>query len=201
MEALLKNLKSRNMNGYFVKDRDEAKKKVLSLIDKSQQIAFGGSITLDEIGIMDELRNGSYKLIDRDLIHSNHFMKRWVMKASPTQGTYLTGTNAITEEGEIFNVDGMGNRVNAIQFGPDKVIIVVGKNKIVKDIHEAIKRVENIAAPKNTARLKKNTPCVKEGHCVDCRSPERICNIWSIIKFQNHADRIHVIIIDEDLGY
>ena len=189
------------MNGYFVKNRQEAKEKVLGLIDKTQQIAFGGSITLDEIGIMDELRNGDYKLIDRDLVVSNHFMKRWVMKNSPTQGIYLTGTNAITEDGEIFNVDGLGNRVNAINFGPDKVIIVIGKNKIVKDIHEAIKRVENIAAPKNTIRLNKKTPCVKEGHCVDCRSPERICNIFTIIKFLNHADRIHVIVVDEDLGY
>jgi hypothetical protein len=190
------------MNAYLVKDKAEAKALALSLIDKKKQISFGGSETLRDIGLLDELRNNSrYKLIDRDLLNTNQFMKHRVMKDEGTRGIYLSGTNALTEDGRIVNMDGWGNRVNSIQYGPDKVIIVIGKNKIVKDLDAAITRIAEVASPPNTKRLKLKTPCVKTGKCEDCRSPERICNILSIILFQREKDRIHVIIVDEDLGY
>jgi L-lactate utilization protein LutB len=201
IESTIKSLKERNINAYSVKNKQEAKDKVLSLLDENMQISFGGSITLNEIGIFEELRKGSYKLIDRDQANDNKYLKHFMMKLGSSQGAYLSGTNALTEDGKIVNVDGWGNRVNAIQYGPDKVIIVVGKNKIVKDLETALKRVETIAAPKNTKRLNKKTPCFKSGKCEDCRSPERICNIISVIQFQNDPNRMHVIIVDEELGY
>lgn len=201
VEKVIKNLKSRNISGYFVKSKQEAKNKVIELIDQKEIISVGGSITLDEIQLLDELRNGDYNFIDRAQIKDNVSMKHWVMKNAATHGTFITGTNALTEDGQIYNVDGWGNRVNGIQYGPDKVIIVMGRNKIVKNLEEADKRVKEIAAPKNTVRLNKKTPCVKTGKCMDCRSPDRICNIISVVQFQNNPDRIHVIIVDEDLGY
>jgi len=201
MKQLLKSLKSRNINGYFVNDKSEAKEKVVSLIDKDKIISFGGSLSLVDIGIFDELRNGSYKLIDRDLLQKNQYMKNFVQKANLNEAIFLSGTNAITEDGLIVNVDGAGNRVNAIQYGPKKVIIVIGKNKIVKDLNHAIKRIGEVAAPPNTKRLNLKTPCATTGKCVDCRSSDRICNIISVIQFQRDPDRMHLIIVNEDLGY
>ena len=203
MEELIKALKSRRMNGYMVKDRKEAFIKVMELIDTDRPIAAGGSETLNQIGILDELRSSydKYKFVDRDQIKDNKFMKRYVMDNLPSECTYLSGTNAITKDGRLINIDGYGNRVNGIACGTKKVIIVVGKNKIVNDLESGMVRVRNIAAPPNTKRLNKKTPCINANQCMDCRSPERICNVISIVEFQNDADRIHVIIVDEDLGY
>jgi len=201
IKTTIDNLKSRNINGYFVGTIEEAKNKAILLIDVSKEVAVGGSITLNDVGILEELQNPKYNYIDRAITGRNFSMKHWVMKRSATSGTYLSGTNAITKDGMIVNVDGWGNRVNAIQYGPDKVIIVVGKNKIVNDLEVARKRIADIAAPPNTKRLNKKTPCATTGKCSDCRSPERICNILSVIQFQNNPDRMHVIIVDENLGY
>ena len=201
MKKVIRALKERRMNGYFVENKEEAKKKVIELIDKAKQISCGGSVTLEEIGIFDELRNGNYNFIDRDLAKTNFYMKHWVMKNCTSSGVYLSGSNALTEDGKIVNMDGWGNRVNAINYGPEKVIIVVGRNKIVPDLDGAIDRIAKVASPKNTRRLLKNTPCVKNGECMDCRSSDRICNILSVIQFQKDADRVHVIIVDEELGY
>jgi len=114
---------------------------------------------------------------------------------------YFTSTNAITEKGELYNVDGNGNRVAAMLYGPDKVIIIAGINKIVENIEEAIKRNERVSAPANCKRLNRATPCVKVGHCIDCSSEERICNEYTIIRRQGNKDRIHVIFLNEELGY
>ncbi|MBD3164903.1 lactate utilization protein [Candidatus Woesearchaeota archaeon] len=201
MDKVIAALKSRNMNGYFVKDREEAREKALSLIDKDMQISFAGSVTLRETGLLDELRKGGYKLIDRDLAKPNLYMKHWVMKNYANKGIFLSGSNALTEDGKIVNMDGWGNRVNGINYGPEKVIIVAGRNKIVKDLDAAVQRIARVASPKNTKRLGKGTPCAEKGECVDCRSPDRICNILSVVQFQNIPDRIHVIIVNEELGY
>lgn len=201
MDEVISALKSRNINAYFVSDKESAKSKALDIIEKGKPISFGGSITLNQIGLIEELKSGEYNLIDRDLCDSNKFMKQWVMKNSNSGGTYISGANAITKDGKIVNMDGWGNRVNAINYGPEKIIIITGKNKIVNDLNEAVERIEMIAAPKNTKRLGKKTPCVDSGKCVDCRSSERICNILSVVQFQNDSSRMHIILVDEELGY
>ena len=114
---------------------------------------------------------------------------------------YFTSTNAITENGELYNVDGNGNRVAAMLYGPDKVIVICGVNKIVKDLNEAIERNKRVAAPINAKRLNKDTPCAKVGYCMDCKSKDRICNEYTVIKRQRNKDRIHVIFMNENLGY
>ena len=200
MEKIIKALKSRNMNGYFVNNKEEALQKALGLIEKDKKICFGGSATLQQMGILDKLRKDKYKLIEREDI-SSFYTKHFLLKNASTDGIYLSGTNAITEDGKIINIDGWGNRVNAINYGPEKVIVVVGKNKVVKNIDEGIKRISEKAAPPNTKRLNHNTPCAKTGKCEDCRSQERICNILSIVQFQRDPNRIHVIIVNEELGY
>lgn len=200
IKKILKALKERRMNGYFVRSRYEAKQKVLSLIDKKGWISWGGSKTIEDIGIFDALRKGDYRIIDRESV-SNSKTRDFLMKNAYSVGTYISGTNAITEDGKIVNMDGRGNRVNAINYGPDKVIIVVGKNKIVKNLDAALIRIADTASTQNTKRLNKKTPCVDEDKCMDCRSTERICNIISIVQYQNDPNRIHVIIVDEDLGY
>lgn len=201
MEKVAEALKSRNINAHIVSTKEEARQKALSLIDPKEKVNFGGSITLKDTGLLEELRKKDYKLIDRDLLNSSFYMKQWVMKNSAAEGVYLSGANAITEEGMIVNMDGWGNRINAINYGPDKVIIIAGKNKIVNNLDSAIERIKKVAGPMNTKRLKKNTPCAKTGECSDCRSDERICNILSVVQFQNNPDRIHVILVEENLGY
>jgi L-lactate utilization protein LutB len=200
IKKVLKALKDRRMNGYFVMNREEAKQKVLSLIDQKSWISWGGSKTIEEIGVFDVLRNGNYRIIDRESV-SNPTTRDFLMKNAYSVGTFISGTNAITEDGKIVNMDGRGNRINAINYGPDKVIIVVGKNKIVKNLDAALVRIANTASTQNTKRLNRKTPCVDKDKCMDCRSTERICNIISIVQFQNDPNRIHVIIVDEDLGY
>ena len=196
---IVKAFKERNIKAYLVKNREAAKKKAISLIPRDWTIAFGGSMTLNEVGIMEELRKGGYKLIDRESI-SSAFTRHFAMKASMNCGVFLSSANAVTEDGQIVNVDGWGNRVNSIAYGPETVILVVGKNKIVKDLDAALKRLREIS-PRNTKRLMKKTPCAETGICTDCRSPDRICNVLSIIQFQNDPNRMHVIIADEELGY
>ena len=114
---------------------------------------------------------------------------------------YLTSTNAITMDGELYNVDGNGNRVAAMIYGPKKVIVVAGKNKIVENVEEAVKRNEEICAVKNSIRLNKGNPCEKVGHCVHCKSPSRICRAYTVIGFNRTFERIHIILVNEDLGY
>jgi hypothetical protein len=201
MEKIIAALKDRNMNGYMARDCSEAKELMLKLIPEGSKVSWGGSRTMEAIGIYDELRKGDYRVIDRDLIVDNKYMKNFLMSTGIFESIYLSGTNALTQDGMIVNMDGRGNRVNGIAYGPKKVIIAVGKNKIVPDLASARKRIGDMASPPNTKHLKKDTPCAKTGVCSDCRSPDRICNIFSVIEFQNDPERIHVIIIDEELGY
>ncbi len=182
MEQLIKSLKSRNMNGYFVKDKEEALKKALELIEDAQLVGFGGSVTLQEIGIFDNL--GS-KLLDKT---DPEFHYKCL-----SADVFLSSTNALTEEGKIVNVDGRSNRVAALSFGPKKVIIIAGKNKIVKDEHAGLDRIKKICIPKNLERLR------NQGKN-DWTSDNMWCNV-SIIERQRDNNRIHVIIVDEELGY
>ena len=147
------------------------------------------------------LRKGDYQLLDRYKEGLTPSDIKEVFRKSFFADAYLTSSNAVTEKGELYNVDGNGNRVAAMLYGPDQVIVVVGINKIVKDVEQAILRVKEIAAPANNKRLNKPNPCTKIGYCADCNSPDRICNEYTLIKRQGVKGRIHVIIVNKELGY
>lgn len=201
VKRTIENLEKNNMNGYFVQTEEEALKKIEELISEGDTVSVGGSMTLFETGVIELLRNGKYNFLDRYEEGLNPEGIKEVFRKSFFADAYFTGTNAITENGELYNVDGNGNRVAAMLYGPDKVIVLAGRNKIVKDLDQAILRVKETAAPANNVRLNKNNPCMKTGRCMDCKLEGRICNEYTVIKRQNNKDRIHVIIINKDLGY
>ncbi len=197
MNALQRN----KIKPYYAETRDELYEIVRSLIKDDKLITAGGSMTLKESGVTDLLMN-EYKgiYIDRSEGATSEEIEDILRKAFVSD-TFFASTNALTEEGELYNVDGKGNRVSAMIFGPKQVILVVGVNKIVADIGEAIMRVEQIAAPKNTVRLSCDTPCALTGGCAHCHSDGRICCSYVRLGQQRVADRIKVIIVNENLGY
>ena len=199
IDKTIQALEKNNIKSFFVKNKDQARELVLSIINKDDIVGTGGSLTLDQCGIRDELRK-EYNFLDWFKQNISEDERQEILRKTLTCDTFLTGSNAVTEDGKLFNVDGRGNRVSAMTFGPKKVIIVVGKNKIVKNLEEARQRVRNIAAPLNTKRLGKKTPCVKTGKCMDCSSPDRICR-QTLIQEQQKPGRMNLIIVDEDLGY
>lgn len=158
-------------------------------------------MTLFETGVIDHLRSGRYNFLDRYKEGLTDSDIKEIYRKSFFADAYFTSSNAITEDGEIYNVDGNGNRVAAMIYGPDKVIIVAGINKIVKDLDEAIERNREMAAPANAKRLNKNTPCAKIGYCMDCTSADRICRNYVLIKNQGRKDRMYVIFVNKNLGY
>lgn len=197
IEALRKN----GINGYLVSGKDELIDKINELTNEGDTVACGGSMTLFETGVIEHLRSGRYNFLDRYAEGLSEEDIKKIFRGAFYSDVYFSGTNAITESGELYNVDGNGNRVAAMLYGPDKVIIIAGANKIVKNIEEAVSRNERVCAPINCMRLNKATPCVKVGHCMNCSSPDRICNEYTVIKKQRDKNRIHVIFINEDLGY
>jgi len=201
IENVIKNLEKNNMRGYYVKDNVELMEVVKEIVSEGDTIGFGGSMTLFETGMMDFLRQGNYNLLDRYVEGLSPLDIKELYRKAFSANVYLTSTNALTEAGELFNVDGNGNRVAAMIWGPDKVIVICGTNKIVKDEAAAVERNKRIAAPANATRLSTNTPCKKLGYCVDCNSPERICCSYVTIKKQRVQDRIHVVIVDGEYGY
>lgn len=197
IEALKKN----NMNGYYAKNRDEVIELIKDIVSEGSKVAVGGSETLSELGILEHLRSGRYDFLDRYKEGLTREEVTNIFKQSFLADAYLSSCNAITENGELYNVDGNGNRVAAMLYGPDKVIVICGINKIVKDVDEAIKRNREISAPMNAKRLNKKTPCAKVGYCMNCNSPERICNEYTLIKKQRSSERMYVIFLNENLGY
>lgn len=194
-------LKTNNMNGYLVRTKEELIEKIEELAKEGSTVACGGSTSLFECGVIDHLRSGRYKFLDRyeEGLSRQEITK--IFKESFLSDVYFSSSNAVTEDGKLYNVDGNGNRVAAMLFGPDKVIVVVGINKIVKDIDEAVKRNREISAPANAKRLNKKTPCAKVGYCMDCKSSEKICREFTVIASQGRADRIHVIFMNDNIGY
>ena len=201
IERTMKALEKNNMCAYLVNNEEELLNQIDELINEGDLVACGGSMTLFETNVIDYLRNGKYNFLDRYQANlSDDDMKEIYIKSFYADA-YFASTNAVTENGELYNVDGNGNRVAAMLYGPDKVILVVGVNKIVKDINEAINRNKEICAPANTKRLSCKTPCASTGHCMDCSSPGRICCEYTLIKRQRTAGRMHVIFLNENFGY
>src|SRR6056297_3676058 len=199
-KSIIKNLKKRKINGFYYSTKEEALEKALSLIEKNSTISWGGSSTIDEIGLLDAVKNGEYKVIDRDTAENSE--ERWeIMRKAFFADNYITSSNALTIDGELVNIDGNGNRVAAMSFGPKKVIIIVGMNKVVRDLDCAVKRVQNQAAPPNVQRLNLDTSCSKTGYCMDCFTDDCICGQILVTRFAKPKDRIKVVIVGEELGY
>ena len=196
-QRVIKGLSSRNMTGYYAESREAALSLALSLIPEGSSIAMGGAMSAHEIGLVEALKNGSYHFIDRDAMAD----KRAAMLAAYDADFFLTSANAMTEDGVMVNIDGDANRVSAIANGPKKVICIVGMNKICKDLDGAMKRARNVAAPINAQRFGLSTPCAKTGACMDCKSPDTICCQFLITRFSRHTDRIHVILVNDALGF
>ena len=196
-QKVIKGLQSRNMTGYYAATKEEALARALSLIPEGSSVTMGGAMSAHEIGLVEALKAGNYRFIDRDAMAD----KRAAMLAAYDADFFLTSANAMTEDGEMVNIDGNANRVSAIAQGPKKVLVIVGMNKICGDLDGAMKRARNVAAPINAQRFGLNTPCAKTGACMNCKSPDTICCQFLITRFSRHADRIHVILVNDELGF
>ena len=209
INKIIENLKNNNMDAYYVTNKAEALALTEKLLKKGDTISCGGSVTLSEVGIDKLMRNGDYNFLDRSKPGLTADQIDEIYAKTFTADAYLCSANALTEKGELINVDGRANRVSAITYGPKSVICVVGVNKIVKDIKEGFRRVKTVAAPLTTKRLGCNTPCAKTGVCIavdgdiadGCMSDQRICASYVICGRQRLVNRIKVIIVDEKLGY
>lgn len=199
-EHIIHSLQSRHMNGYYAATKEEALQTALSLIPENSSVSWGGSASAAEIGLLDAVRNGNYTVIDRETA-ATPAERRQLMKQGLTAEVFLMGTNAITEDGQLVNLDGNGNRVAALCYGPDKVIILAGLNKVSATLEDAIHRVRCTAAPINAQRFPGNTPCRKTGCCGDCRKDDCICSQLVITRLSMDPNRIHVILVGEPLGF
>ena len=196
-QKVIKGLESRNMMGYYAADKEEALKKALELIPEGSSIAMGGAMSAHEIGLVEAVKNGNYRFVDRDKAED----KRAAMIESYDADIFLASTNAMTEDGVLINIDGNSNRVSMMAQGPKKVIFIVGMNKVCSDVDAAMKRARNVAAPINAQRFGLQTPCSKTGSCMNCKSPDTICCQILITRYSRHAGRIHVILVNDNLGF
>lgn len=194
-------LENKNYDVYVLNSKEEVPAKVEEIIENGSTVSYGGSMSIIEAGVLNLLRNGKYNLLDRNKEGLTNEEIGKIFRESFFADYYITSSNAITENGELVNLDGNGNRVAAMIFGPKKVIVVAGINKIVKDIDEAYDRVRNTASPINAKRLNKNTPCTHCGECMDCSSKERICNHLTVTYRQNVKGRGIVILVMDEIGY
>lgn len=200
-DKVIKGLNQRNMDGYYCTTPEEAKKLVDSMIEKDETVSFGGSMTLNEMGIKDMLRQRKdINLLDRDTCKSQDEVEE-VFRKSFYADTYLMSTNAMTEDGQLINIDGNGNRVAALIFGPKKVIIVTSLDKICPSMDAAMLRARTYASPINCIRLDRKTPCVADGDCHNCFSPDSICNQFVITRRSRDKGRISVIMVEGTFGY
>lgn len=195
-KTVIKGLESRNMTGYYASTKEEALRQALQLIPEESTIAMGGCRSASEIGLIETLQNGKYHYLDRSKMDP-----REGMLAAYDADIFLSSANAITSDGILVNIDGNSNRVSAIAQGPKKVVFIVGMNKVCDDLDGAMKRARNVAAPINAQRFDIDTPCKKTGKCFDCKSPDTICCQFLITRYSKHTDRIHVILVNDTLGF
>ena len=199
VERTINALKKNRFEALYVPDSKAALEEVMRQIPDGATVGIGGSVTLNQIGLFDALKNRKVQLIWPIQAKSDEERLELTRK-SFSSDIFLTGTNAVTEDGKLYNVDATGNRVGAMVIGPKKVIVVCGVNKIVPDIEGAAERVRYWAAPQNAKRLKRKTPCAETGFCADCSSPERICNIYVTLAKKPIRTELEVILVGESLG-
>lgn len=200
VERTIHALKKNNFEALFVPDSKAAFEEVMKRIPDGSTVGVGGSVTLMQIGLLNALERRNVRLIWPIQQAKNMDERMELIRKSFSSDFFLTSTNAITEDGKLFNVDATGNRVGAMFIGPKKTIIVSGVNKIVKDIDAAEKRVREWTAPQNAKRLNRKTPCVETGVCADCSSPDRICNIYVTLAKRPSRTEVAVILVGEKLG-
>jgi L-lactate utilization protein LutB len=199
-ERTIQALKKNNFEGFYVSDSKAALEEVMKRISDGATVGVGGSVTLAQVGLMDALKNRKIQLILPLQQARNDEEKLELFRKCFSADVFLSSTNAVTEDGKLYNVDATGNRVGAMFIGPKKTIIVCGVNKIVKDLEAAEKRVREWTAPQNAKRLGKKTPCVETGVCADCSSPDRICNIYVSLAKKPVRTEVIVILVGENLG-
>lgn len=210
IQTLMENLKRNGMEPFYVETKEDVVPLIKTLVVQNATVSNGGSKTLEACGVMEHLRSGRYTFFDRTGLEGDEIRQCYINAFGCD--AYFTSSNAVTMDGVLYNVDGNSNRVACIVYGPKSVIMVVGKNKIVKDMDEAVLRIKTIAAPKNTQRLSCKTPCAVTGECVSlqkdnpqvcdgCASQARICCNYVVTAQQRHVGRIKVILVNEELGY
>ena len=186
-QTVIKGLQSRNMTGYYAEDKEAALKQALELIEENSTIS---------IGLVQALQEGNYQYLDRSKMEP-----REGLLAAYDSDVFLSSANAMTSDGILVNIDGNSNRVSCIAQGPKKVIFIVGMNKVCADLDSAMKRARNVAAPINAQRFEVKTPCKETGKCFDCKSPDTICCQFLITRYSRHTGRIHVILVNDNLGF
>ena len=200
-EKLVKNLKRRNIEAHYCPTAQEAVAKVMELIADGSSVTWGGSMTVRDMGIPQALKDrGNLKVLDRDVVESPEEKQQMYLRAF-TADVYLSSATAISEDGVIVNIDGNGNRVAAITWGPKKVIFIIGLNKVAQDVKAAVARARSIASPINAQRFDINTPCQVDGVCHNCNSPESICSYIHLLRNSRTAGRHVVVLVGENLGY
>ena len=202
MDRLLNTLQKNGMDACFVHTREQARAKVLDMIPTKAKVGIGGSITIRQLGLIEALRDRGNEVYDHWQSGLSKDERLAVAKKQVSADYFLSSSNALTMDGKLVNTDNTGNRVSALVFGPQHVIVVLGTNKIVETVEEGIKRIKETAAPLNCQRRNDNTPCAKGKDCPDCNSPDRLCRVTSVIEKKTKGiGSLSVIIVQEELGY
>jgi L-lactate utilization protein LutB len=194
-------LKRNGFDAYYVSSGVEAVDRIAALVRRGTKVGIGGSMTLKVLGLPEHLASLGALILDHNAPGLDARQKMEIMRAQLSCDLFISGSNAITLDGDIVNVDGNGNRVAALSFGPKKVVVVVGANKITRDIDEALARIETVAGPMNNKRFEKPNPCLKSGTCEDCRSESRICRVYQILRRKPFLADFTVYIAGEELGF
>lgn len=199
-QEVAKNLKSRHFDAYVVNSEEEAKNLALELIPADHVVGWGGSVSIDQIGLKEALKERNNPLLDRSVAKDRAEGVK-IMKACLTCDTFLMSANAVSRDGVLVNIDGNGNRLAALVYGPDSVVVVVGINKIEPDVESALVRARNVAAPTNSQRFDVKTPCKTDGSCANCKCVDSICCNVNFTRICRPKGRIKVIIVTKDLGF
>lgn len=199
-QVLLKNLRSRHFEAYYCPNREQALAKALELIPQGASVGWGGAMSAQQIGLIDAVKAGNYRLIDRDTAETSQ-EREALMKQCFTADVFLCGANALSLDGQMVSIDGTGNRLAAIVYGPEKVLVVAGMNKVCDTLEDAMTRARTVAAPMNKQRFAVQTPCEVTGACADCKSEGCICNQILITRNCRPNGRIKFILVGEELGF
>lgn len=199
-QILIKNLRARHFEAFYCANKEQALTKALELIPKGVSVGWGGALSAQQIGLIDALNAGEYNAIDRDQTNTPEEREQ-AMKKCLLADVFVTGANAISLDGQMVNIDGNGNRVAAIVYGPGSVVVIAGMNKVVDTLENAVTRARTVAAPMNKQRFALETPCEVTGACANCKSEGCICNQILITRNCKPAGRIKFILVGEDLGF
>ena len=198
--VLVKNLRSRQFEAVYCETKAQALEAALQFIPKDASIGWGGALSAQQIGLMDALRAGGYNCYDRDTCATQEERVK-MMKKCLTADVFLTGANAISLDGQMVNIDGIGNRLAAIAYGPDSILVIAGMNKVMDTLEDAMTRARTVAAPMNQQRFPNQTPCQVTGVCADCKGEGCICNQILVTRRCRPAGRIKFILVGEELGF